>query len=306
MFAVNQSATKAPVADAVYPTDYNMAVASYIVGGDTGTAQKNDGNYFSKTIFKQTTTENSKSIWTGKRYWPITPATLNFFAVSEPNAENQDVVSTSFDPTNYASAAAVTLHDNQTAQHDLMYAVGRASCSAGNYPTVPMVFRHALSWINFKVATNDGGIGHITINSITLNDAIYDAKLNLGNENYALTGTLESATATITAEWDITGCIKSNNILQDATNAALTKTSTAYSAPGVLVVPGDATSFTINYTIKHEEGVENTYNYTYDISGTWLMAHKYTYVITLNLNEIKIAPSVTTWEVVADKAVTLG
>ena len=51
MFAVNKSATKAPVGGAVegatFPTDYNMMVAAYLV---SGTGNTTPGEYFTNKI----------------------------------------------------------------------------------------------------------------------------------------------------------------------------------------------------------------------------------------------------------------
>jgi hypothetical protein len=50
-------------------------------------------------------------------------------------------------------------------------------------------------------------------------------------------------------------------------------------------------SFTINYTVD-----EKTYDYTYTPASTALaQSTKYTYNITLTLQEIKIAPEVVDW-----------
>ena len=71
---------------------------------------------------------------------------------------------------------------------------------------------------------------------------------------------------------------------------------------GLMVVPKKYSSaypsITINYTITMDD-VSTTYNfdYVFALSGDfeWEPGKKYTYNITLNLQEIKIAPSVDTW-----------
>ena len=80
MFAVNKSATKAPVGGAVegatFPTDYNMMVAAYLVSGTENTTP---GEYFTNKIFAK---KGSAATWTGGQYWPVSAATLNFVAIA--------------------------------------------------------------------------------------------------------------------------------------------------------------------------------------------------------------------------------
>ena len=174
-----------------------------------------------------------------------------------------------------------------------MYAAGQGHCKPGNYPKVGMVFKHALSWITFTVKSNTTGAGKITVNSITLNDAVYEGTLALTNNNYATTTSYVSADANVDAAWT-PGDAKEYLAV---TSGAVVCGTTAldFGANGLLVVPGEQTSFTVNYTITHEEGITNTYNYTHTLSGDWDMAKKYIYNITLNLNEILIDPSVEDW-----------
>ena len=81
VFAVNKTATKAPVSDNVYPTDYEMKVAAYLASGglDANIAY---GDYFDGTLFKY-----ADSKWTGGKYWPMSTASINFLAVSTPPSE---------------------------------------------------------------------------------------------------------------------------------------------------------------------------------------------------------------------------
>ena len=49
MFAVNKSATKAPVKDAAFPTNFNMMVSAYLVRGTANTTTA--GEYFNQKFF---------------------------------------------------------------------------------------------------------------------------------------------------------------------------------------------------------------------------------------------------------------
>lgn len=285
--AVSKVATKAPVAGTGFLSTDDMYVAAYIAAGAT---TKQD--FFEKTHFRK---EDGATYFTGDpaRYWPLTSSTINFLAVTKigGGAENSQV---SF-PSPYASKAEVTLSDNSAYnQNDLMYAVGQGTRTQGSHaPTkVDMVFKHALAWVNFKVAKNDVS-SVITVNSIKLNNAYYSGTLTVTNSEYDKT-TAQAAEA----EWDDEGTQKNvfvPNAAGNDTAAPVTLTTTGQAfGNGILVVPGTATSITINYTVD-----SNTFEATYDLpTGTWDMAKKYTYNVTISLNEIQINPSVTDWTTV--------
>lgn len=283
--AVNKTAVKAPVDGVAFPTDDNMQVAAYLAQGDAGAGQITSGNYFAATLF-----DYAGEFWKGSRYWPLSESIINFLAISQPDPASP--VATEFNSTTPAAKAIVTLADNSTAQYDLMYAAGQGHCKPGDYPDVDMVFKHALSWIYFTVKTNVTGTGKITVNSITLNDAVYNGVLTLTNNCYNVTSSYTSAAANVDADWTTVGTKQNVPVVSGAVTCG---TSALDFGNGLLVLPGNQTSFTINYTITHETGVANTLTYTYTLGGEWAMAKKYIYNITLNLNEILIDPVVADW-----------
>ena len=283
--AVNKTAVKAPVDGVTFPTDDNMQVAAYLAQGDAGAGQITSGNYFAATLF-----DYAGEFWKGSRYWPLSESIINFLAISQPDPASP--VTTVFDSTTPAAGATVTLADNSTAQYDLMYAAAQGHCTPGVYPDVDMVFKHALSWIYFTVKTNVTGTGKITVNSITLNDAVYNGVLTLTNNCYNVTSSYTSAAANVDADWTTVGTKQNVPVVSGAVTCG---TSALDFGNGLLVLPGNQTSFTINYTITHDTGVANTLTYTYTLGGEWAMAKKYIYNITLNLNEILIDPVVADW-----------
>lgn len=283
--AVNKTAVKAPVDGVAFPTDDNMQVAAYLAQGDAGAGQITSGNYFAATLF-----DYAGEFWKGSRYWPLSESIINFLAISQPDPASP--VTTVFDSTTPAAGATVTLADNSTAQYDLMYAAAQGHCTPGVYPDVDMVFKHALSWIYFTVKTNVTGTGKITVNSITLNDAVYNGVLTLTNNCYNVTSSYTSAAANVDADWTTVGTKQNVPVVSGAVTCG---TSALDFGNGLLVLPGNQTSFTINYTITHDTGVANTLTYTYTLGGEWAMAKKYIYNITLNLNEILIDPVVADW-----------
>lgn len=297
--AVNKVATKAPVADATFLAGDNMDVVAYLSEGDGVTPN----TYFAETLFSKNGT-----YWKGGRYWPISDATLNFLAVTNTGGGVAGHVENVFTTTASAQSVVATLTGNEDkSQTDLMFAAGQGTRTAGGaYPQVSMVFKHALSWINFKVwtGTTAAGAPTITVNSITLNDVVANGSLAVNNPKYAAlntaTGTDACTTDNLTATWTPGPAVDLVVLKGDDTNAAdalaLDGTAKAF-GNGVLVVPGDEKTFTINYTINDGTS-SNTFDYTYTPTSPidWEMAHKYTYNVKISLTEIEIDPSVTIWD----------
>lgn len=327
-FAVNKVATKTPVDGATYPIDYDMQVAAYLAAGGAG--ETTGGNYFAGTTFSSVAQGTSPEtyLWTGKRYWPLTYSKINFLAVAQPKTgyAGAGSVETTFNTT--AQSATVTFKDNHITnnkynQFDLMYAAGFGDHSVTTpYPDVEMVFKHALSWINFTVATNNVDDVTITVNSIKLNGAHYGGTLTLSNTKYSATGTYhtDEAITINNNSWANHTAVVNNVSVPNATGDAeaepvtcevATSNRTAF-GNGLMVVPktysADYPGFTINYTITYGT-VSTTYDYTHEFAKSaefvWEPGKKYTYNITLNLNEIKVAPSVDIWNPVTSSDINL-
>lgn len=281
MFAVNNVATKAPVANAIFPTGDKMEVAAYSLTEEAG--------YFSQTTFSK-----NGNYWTGGKYWPVTAATLNFLAVSEPASESNLTIE--FNDTDYASGATVVLADNSTKQYDLMYAAGQGSRVDAAPEKVDMVFKHALSWINFKVKDAEN-TGKIRVKSIVLNDCFYTGDLVLDNTNFDKT---TSTSDDVSVDWTRTGTDKNVTVKEET--VLCTSTAVEYGT-GLLVVPGTATTagFTVVYTIDNGADITYTTTFAAPVGSGWEEGKKYTYVIGFGaLNEIAIAPTVDLYVTVND------
>ena len=285
-FAVNKTATKAPVDGVTFPDD-NMQVAAYLASGGTAT-----GNFFNQTEFTKQT-QNGQTVWTGSRYWPVTGAIVNFLAVSEPATANQTLVSTQFGTTNFAETATVELGDNSTALYDLMYAVGQGTCAPANYPTVDMQFRHALTWLKFQAKATQGAV---KINSIKLNNIAVAGKLTVDNSaNYNKADLVTTADATVRASW--TNTSDGEFTIYGSTNLTQSLTTEYSDCGNLLVIPEldvQVRTCTINYTLTNGT-TQTTYNQTFEINTTLDMAKRYLYQITFNVNEITITPIVKDW-----------
>lgn len=301
---LNQKATRAAVQGTTFPTTNTMEVKAY-------QTQPTATGYFDKTTFSK-----GETYWGGSKYWPLSAAKLNFFAVSGADVTASHI--TIADALASASVAYTT--DNSysaTTQSDIMYAFGRGAVTqSGNglsFPNkVDMTFYHALALINFQIKAGNGASTAIKIKKIELNGARYTGTLAITNTNAAT----EADTWSAKVDW--TPDAVQNNVVvpsigNTTTPVALTEsyvpenTSTSYPA-SLMIIPSTQTAtttdygfttFTITYTLDNKE-----YTYTYAPAGytastpnlTVVQAgYKYTYQIAMTLHEILINPSVEAW-----------
>lgn len=251
-------------------------------------------------------------------YWPYT-GKIAFLAVHPSTVAPS---TTGWDATNdkpKATFADYTISDaNKTV--DLMLAdndgVRRADA-------LPMVFKHALSQIQFRARTNEDYSADVTftLNSVTLNNIDLS-----GDLAYATQAFTWSDNATQEEAWPYYAT--SQEVLYAANDAA----AATYGAANVMIpqpayvhvdavgTPGDpgyvaevvGTTITINYTMeqtgsaaitgtvtvpapwtKVKEG-DTDYNPAEAIAA-WEPGKKYFYTLNFKLNEILFNPSVTDW-----------
>ena len=299
--ALTMPQTRAAVDGTTFPTTLDMMVTAYQVEATGGSA----GVYFDATPFSYqfaggaSAPSVNASYWGGNpaKYWPLTPAYINFLAIANANSDNATDVSWG---TNKADQVTIVMADNSSAQRDLMYAIGNGAVTqSGNtltFPTkVDMTFAHAQAWIDFKVKAKTTVETAITVNSITLTGAKYNGTYTVTHTGYnAKTG------QSVAGGWSALGAAQ--NIAVPGWTAAALTTSFVTVGNGLMIVPddaatGDFTSFTINYTFDGK-----TYEYTYTPASTQVEQKKhYIYEITFQLHEIFINPTVEDW---ADQTAT--
>lgn len=294
---IAQPSTRAAVDGTTFP-DIAMKVTAY-------DAQK-AGVFFDATSFGK-----SSSTWKGGKYWPFAPATINFLAIANANADNETGVTWG---SNKADQVEIVMSDNSTAQRDLMYACGTGSVTQSTntltFPiNVPMEFKHAQAWVKFTVKANSSTeASAITVNSITLNNVSCAGTYTVTHANWDKTkaqreaadpaGALDGSVSGVWSSYDASAGNKA--VIKAGGYSAL---STSVQDFGdLMVVPNQGmASFTINYTIDG-----NTYNYTYTPASTTLAQKtKYVYNITFNLHEIEIAPEVVDWAAGSTTAVNV-
>ena len=275
---IAQPSTRAAVEGTTFPTGQDIYVAAY-------NATKS-ANFFSQTTFDE---DGSTGKWKASpaKYWPLEDATINFLAYT-------GITGGTFDSTNPASRVTIALSDNSTNQYDLMYACGRGSRTSGSSASdVSMNFKHAQALIKFTVQSAADYGTALKLTNIVLTGAHYSGTYTIDNSsNYNSTNSEYSATQ---GTW--TSVNTQANVTRTPSWENDNKVTTTAQAvgEGILVVPDDNdetddyTSFTINYTL---DGL--VYSYTYTPADLDVhQAKKYTFAITMTLNEIIIAPTVT-------------
>lgn len=320
----NQTATRAAVQGTTFPTTNTMEVKAY-------QTQPTTAEYFPKTTFSREEITMGVYKWRGstKRYWPLSAAKINFFAVSGAGVDARDITianalasatieydaTASNNPSNTAYSA--------TTQSDIMYAFGRDNVtqdgSGLHFPDdVDMEFHHALALINFQIKAGDEASQAIQIYKIELNGARYTGDLTITNTNAAT----ESDTWSAKVDWtpnDVVNNVIVPNIGNTTTPIALTTsyvpdnsdTEDPADWASLMIIPTqqkDAspvsygfTTFKIYYKYDNKD-----YDITYAPSGyssyptptpTYVDAgKKYTYKITMTLHEILVEPTVDDWD----------
>ena len=314
---------QAPVQGTKFPAVNTMEVVAY-------QTDPSATNYFTKTTFKKG--EDPATIWRAwdgsayaPKYWPLSAAKLNFFAVSGAavnvaditidDALNKDALA----EVKYKKATGVDdpagIYTNGT-QSDIMYAFGRGYVKqvgnalyfnrddAGTDVPVNMVFKHAMSLIKFQVKAADAALEAIQINNIKLNGASYTGTLALTSD---ATITANTGVPTISVVWT-PDAAEDNVLVPNITNHTLTDTyfpANDGAWASLIVVPNVTKgfeSFTVNYTFDG-----HTYDYTYTPSPAVSVAagNVYTYQLNFQLHEITINPTVTEWAVGATTGVNI-
>lgn len=294
--------TRAAVDGTTFPTALNMMVTAYQVEATGGSAAV----YFDATPFKYQYvggTSSTGTYWGGDpaKYWPLTPAYINFLAIANANADNATGVTWG---TNKADEVTIVMSDNSSAQRDLMYAIGNGAVTqSSNTLTFPakvdMEFKHAQAWIDFKVKANSATETAITIKSITLTGAKYNGTYTITHTNYD-----KKTGQSVAGAWTALG--GAQDIAVPGWTAAALTTSPVTVGNGLMIVPddaatGDFTSFTIAYTYDGKD-----YSYTYTPTSTQVeQKNHYIYEITFKLHEIFINPTVEDWADQTATAVTI-
>ena len=289
--ALNNLQTKAVIEGTTFPAANEMQIAAqYDNGGVYSTYfGDNSGVTFAK----------KEAVWAGKAnpyFWPL-EGSMNFLALSSSTAI--PAATFTFDDAAVSGLVIASVEtykgsDAADNQDDLLFSDSATQACAGkNTAAVPMTFNHATAWLFFNVKCSLASTADmpIVINSITVNGV-------------KTAGSLEVTAGTpSTAEWTLSGTAAGKLVPQDDV-LEFAAADTQYAIGNGILLPEQAqSSFTIDYTIGDNENMK--YTYDFDSSETWEMGKKYTYNISLTLNEITVSPSVNDWGTVADTDVEI-
>lgn len=276
---LTQPTTRAAVEGTTFP-NISMQVAAYDV--------THTRDFFTGTEFTK-----SSTTWKGGKYWPLSPAYINFLAYANltGTAKFGNELGT---PVDAASKVVLSQTDNYSTQTDVMFAIGNGEVQqSGNtltFPTnVPMQFKHAQAYMVFNVKAADDASQAIHITNIEIKDAYFAGTATVTHTNYNA-----SASQSVSVAW--TDQAKHGDAYYTVVSGApinYTLTTSSVKKGEIMVVPA-ATAFSkirISYTLDSK-----AYTYEYEPASKLLEAgKKYIYDITFKLHEIEIAPTVEDW-----------
>ena len=156
---------------------------------------------------------------------------------------------------------------------------------------VPVIFHHALSWLEFRVVRNDNVPDNWLVTELDLTDIETKADFNSNG----------------TPQWtgqDVPHDIRvwSGSYLAQSTDKVLESTPA-----GVIVIPQECegkANLKVTYNLKKYDGTEDSWLRAQTVTlpltagtdeNSWLPGKKYVYTIVFGNNEIRIAPTVTDW-----------
>lgn len=223
-------------------------------------------------------------------YWPFT-GKIGFLAIHPSTVAP---TTTGWDATNDKAKATVADYTiaaaNKTTDLMFAYAAGSRRTDA-----LPIVFKHALSQILFKIKTEDDYTSDVTfkVNSIKINNIDLSGDVAYANETITWsdnTAQTESWTYYATTQEAVKTVAD-----YGVANVMIPQAANAYVADPLNV----GTTLTINYTMKQYNSDEITGDVTVNAAQLWEVGKKYVYTINFKLNEILFNPSVTDWVEVA-------
>ena len=291
---VTSVTTKAHVLNAIdgteYPVDETFKVYAYWQLLDAGTdhsaftdpAEYIKGKEFAKSY--------DGTLWRGAAkpyYWPKT-GSMVFACLSPADVDllsfSHDVVADNF--TFVYTSPMVNGKINTAETIDLMWtdatkSFDESTASAG----VPVTFKHALSWITFKVLGDEiTSGGNFVINSITMNDVIQSGKFTSD-----------------TRKWTKNDFGTTLPVFSGARNLTTEPAVIENVDRGTLIIPqvkadSDLTNYTATIEFTNNLGDEVINEVvTVNLGRGWEIGKHYTYTIKFTTSEILIEPHMEDW-----------
>ena len=293
--------TKAAVADNVYPEDLNMYV--FAMTETDGGAANTTADYLKNAEFAKVLVSNGQNLWGGwlnnaayPYYWPNVKK-LYFAGVSKSGNVNNGAVPTYNNGTitingYQPGVGAAVLGDN-----DLMWFPTTDESYGKGTVSVPVVMKHACSWITVQMAGDEWTAGRYTITDIHIEGLTTKGNVDL---NTAADWTLSTDAADLN---------KTFSVYSNATGKALSTTATAEGFENTVnntvvlpeQVPGTL-SITYHFESQAGEKIEETVtgSLKFDGEATWVAGTHYIYTVTITASQILIAPEVDGWDTPTD------
>ena len=310
--AYTNVSTKAPIANAEFPTEWPMLVHAFFDGVP---ADGNDAHYFGEEGVKFAK-EQQGNYWIANDgntyYWPVA-GNLIFNAVApyEYTASTVSWTDVTFaqDGTNYAlSSITAKLEDNSEAQTDVL--VSKTVTSSKRSEGVPMGFQHALAQVVVNAALAEKLDGYV----------IEITEIKLAGTAQSGTVTAKPTADDVTFDWTSLGANEEMTVYSGTAEGLGTDPSkfdgTVSGSKAILVVPEELSTdqqLLLKYNVQFPGQQSKTEGLTAAISLKvdeetestedegdcleWVAGKKYIYNLTFTgPQEIKIAPEVKGWE----------
>ncbi len=290
---VTSTVTKANVLNAIDGTEY-PATETFRVWGywqllDAGT---DHSAFNAATEYIQGGKEFAKqtdgNLWRGtpnRYYWPKT-GSIVFACLSPADAPvtslSHDVVNDNFSFNYYSPNGYSKIDLAKTI--DLMWTDATASYNETTAAAgVPVTFKHALTWITFKVQgdenTSDGGF---VLNSITMNNVKGSGDFTSSDRKW-VTGTNKFSVP----------------VFEGAVNLTTEPVVTENVARGTLIIPQvteDSSNYTATIKFTNTLGdLDLNEEITIGLGPGWEIGKHYTYTLKFTTSEILIEPHMEDW-----------
>ena len=337
--AVNKASTKAIIDGTTYPTDSTFGTFAFFYK-DKDTYSKDAPKYIDNAKVSNPTSATNGSAWTTdpKYYWPK-QGYLTFMSYS-PYVDLHDIVTCA--PADDAMAEIKIPNWDVDAHQkvDIMIADRvdnlKANGSHGGYTGVPTVFRHKLAQIvKFSVKTKEdfrnldennlpqAGSKLFFLKKIELQKIVTKGSFSSGiepsNINIGVWFPLTSSEGTDYTWYNNEEATLAQGNASEFNTTAVALSSGDINTNGYLLVrpqifaENDNKKIEITYVIRSytsasdysDETVVQSFN-IYSATQSWGINKKYSFTITVDLNQIYWAPSVENWDDVTSTGVEIN
>lgn len=297
---VSGKMTKAAITGTDYPTGLNMFVFAQTSDNTAGTADYLDNAEFA---YNSSVAQDGKNLWAGTPapyYWPNVKE-LHFAGVSKSGNVNVNGVTPSYlNGTITIDGYEAASGTSAAADNDLMWFPKTADSYGKGTKYVPVVMKHACSWITIKLWGDDYTAGKYNVTDIHIEGLTTKGKVECSN---AAVWTLSTENADKGKTFTVfTG---SEVLPATATEQGFeTVTDNTIVLPNQ--VPGTL-SITYEYESQADETIEETVTGSLKYSGenVWQPGYHYTYTVKITASQILIAPTAEAWTPSGNHEVTV-